>query len=384
MTTSCSNRRLKDSENLLKILNIMKTKDIKKKLQQRKKKTKLSPDDFLSTGSTLLNLALTGKPNCGFVRGKYHFIVGDSTSGKTFLSLTCLAEAANNPRYKKHRFIFDDPEGGALMDIEKFFGSKVAKRIRPPEKTKEGEPVYSRTIEEFYYHVDDALKKDRPFIYILDSMDCLSSTDESDKFDQQKKAHLKGKKVAGSYGDGKAKKNSAGIRKLMAPLAASNSILIIINQTRDNIGFGSQFEPKSRSGGHALRFYATWEIWSSVKGQIKKTFRGKDRQLGVKCLIKIKKNRITGRKRNVVIPIYHSFGFDDIGSCVDYLIEEKHWTKKKSGKIIAVDFDFAGTREKLIQHIEDEGMEMDLRDLVAEVWDDIEKACAVRRKKRYE
>lgn len=362
----------------------MKTKDIKKKLQQRKKKTKLSPDDFLSTGSTLLNLALTGKPNCGFVKGKYHFIVGDSTSGKTFLSLTCLAEAANNPRYKKHRFIYDDAEGGALMDIERFFGSKVAKRIRPPEKTKDGEAVYSHSIEDFYYHVDDALQKDRPFIYILDSMDSLTSEAEQEKFHKQKKAHRKGKKSAGSFGDGKAKKNSSGIRSLMGPLGESDSILIIINQTRDNIGFGSQFNPKSRSGGHALRFYATWEIWSSVVGQLKRTFKGKDRELGITCRVKIKKNRITGRKRTVDIPIYHSFGIDDIGSCVNFLIEEKHWTKKKSGKIIADDFDFAGPREKLIQYIEDEGMEMDLRDLVGEVWNSIEKACAVKRKKRYE
>jgi len=362
----------------------MKTKDIKKKLQQRKKKRKLTPDDFLSTGSTLLNLALTGKPNCGFVKGKYHFIVGDSTSGKTFLSLTCLAEAANNPQFKKYRFIYDDAEGGALMDIERFFGSKVARRIRPPKKTKEGEAIYSHSIEEFYYHVDDALRKGKPFIYILDSMDSLSSKEEEDKFKQHKDAHKKGKKAPGSYGDGKAKKNAAGVRQLLTPLGASNSILIIINQTRDNIGFGSKFEPKTRSGGHALRFYATWEIWSKVKGQMKKTFRGKERQLGIKCQVRIKKNRIMGRSRTVEIPIYHSFGIDDIGSCVDYLVEEKHWSKTKSGIINAEDFDFEGPKEKLIPHIEEEEMEMDLQDLVGEVWNNIEKACAVKRKKRYE
>ncbi len=331
-----------------------------------------------------MNLALTGKPNCGFVRGKYHFIVGDSTSGKTFLSLTCLAEAANNPRYKKHRFIYDDAEGGALMDIERFFGSKVAKRIRPPKKEKDGTPIYSRTIEEFYYNVYDNINKGRPFIYILDSMDGLSSKEESDKFQEHKKAYEKGKKAAGTYGDGKAKKNASGIRQLLKPLANSGSILIIINQTRDNIGFGSQFNPKTRSGGHALRFYATWEIWSSVKGQISKTVQEKKRQLGVMCQIRVKKNRVTGRERTVTVPIYHSFGIDDIGSCVNYLIEEKHWHKSKSGKITAEDFDFAGPKEKLIQYIEDEGMEMDLRDLVGEVWEGIEEACAVKRKKRYE
>ncbi|KKL16215.1 hypothetical protein LCGC14_2497770, partial [marine sediment metagenome] len=44
----------------------------------------------------------------------------------------------------------------------------------------------------------------------------------------------KGKIVAGSYGDGKAKKNSAGIRQLLGPLNKSGSIIFKINQTRDN------------------------------------------------------------------------------------------------------------------------------------------------------
>ena len=78
----------------------MKTKDVKKQLLKKHKREKLTNSSFLSTGSTLLNLALTGKPNCGFVKGKYHFIVGDSISGKTFLSLTCLAEAATMPEGK--------------------------------------------------------------------------------------------------------------------------------------------------------------------------------------------------------------------------------------------------------------------------------------------
>jgi len=363
----------------------MKTEDVKKILQKKHKRKNLTCNDFLSTGSTLLNLALTGKPNCGFVKGKYHFIVGDSISGKTFLSLTCLAEAAKNPQFKKYRFIYDNAEGGALMDIEKFFGSKVIARIQPPGKLKDGTPVYSTTIEEFYYHVDDALQKNRPFIYILDSMDSVTSKAEQEKFKQHKEAFRKGKITPGSYGDGKAKKNSAGIRQLLTPLQKSESILIIINQTRDNIGFG--FEKKIRSGGHALRFYATWEIWLAVKGKIARIIQGKKRQLGIECQIKIKKNRITGRERTITIPIYHSFGIDDIGSCINFLTEEGHWNKKKTKKgkgYGAKEFGLIGTKEYLVHCIEEKEMEMDLQDLVGEVWNKIEDACDVKRKKRYD
>ena len=154
-----------------------------------------------------------------------------------------------------------------------------------------------------------------------------------------------------------------------------------LNQTRDNLGFG--FAKKTRSGGHALRFYATIELWSSVVGKIEKTIKRKPRQLGIKCKIQIKKNRITGRERSVVIPIYHSTGIDDIGSCVDYLIDENYWPAKGS-KVKAEEFGFKGTKEKLIQMIEENNWEFDLRDLVSDVWNEIEKACELKRKKRYE
>lgn len=364
----------------------MKVKDIERMLRKRKKKRKLSTKDFVSTGSTLLNLACTGKPRCGFAKGGYYFIVGDSISGKTFLSLTLLAEASINSHFDKYRFIYDNAEDGAMMNIKKFFGREVFKRMESPERAfaQSGPeaPIYSSTIEEFYYHVDDAINKDIPFIYILDSMDSLSSEDEREKFDKSKKAYRRGKDVAGSYGDGKAKKNSANLRRLLTPLRNSGSILIIINQTRDSLGFG--FERKTRSGGHALRFYATIEMWSSVKRKIRKGIKGKNRQLGVDCQIQIKKNRITGRERTITIPIYHSFGIDDTGSCVDYLIDEGHWKRSGKNKVKAQEFKFIGTKEKLIRHIEEEGMEKDLQEIVGEVWNEIEKACVVKRKRRYE
>jgi RecA/RadA recombinase len=363
----------------------MKAKDVKKKLTKKKgKKKKLTGKDYLSTGSVLLNLACTGKPYRGFAKGKYYFIVGDSSSGKTFLTLTCLAEAGINPNFKDYRFIYDNGEDGALMNIEKFFGKAVEKRMEAPAYHK-GEEVYSRNIEDFYYNVDDAVQDGRPFIYIQDSMDVLSSADEGKKFDEQKKASRKGKKTAGSYGDGKAKKNSAGLRRLLTPMKKSGSILLILCQTRDNIGFGAQFNPKTRSGGNALKFYATLEIWASVRKKIMKQVKGKKRQIGMVSLLKVKKNRFTGKDRQVEVPIYHSFGFDNTGSLVEYLIDEGHWKGKGKDekKIKAPEFKFEGTKEKLIKYIEDNDMERDLISIAADVWDEIETACKINRKRRY-
>lgn len=354
--------------------------EIENLLRAPKKEPPIKNSDWLSTGSTILNLACSGNARGGFAKGKYHFLVGDSASGKTWLSLTCLAEAAINPEFDKYRFIYDNSEDGALMDIGRFFGDKVAERMESPSVDKDGDPVHSSTVEEFYYNVDDAILEDQPFIYILDSMDSLSSRAEQEKFNEQKAAARKGNKTSGSYGDGKAKTNSSHLRKILPHLRKSKSILIVINQTRDNIGFG--FETKTRSGGHALRFYAHLEIWSSIAGKMKKNVRGQDREIGINAKVRVRKNRFTGRLREIQIPLYHSFGIDDVGSCVDYLIDEKYWIKTKQ-TINAKDFDITATREKLIAQIQERNLESEVSSLVETVWNEIEAECAVSRKQRY-
>lgn len=74
-----------------------------------------------------------------------------------------------------------------------------------------------------------------------------------------------------------------------------------------------------------MKFYATLELWTSVKEKIKKVVRGKPRQLGIVASVQVKKNRLTGKESTVEVPFYHSCGIDDTGSCVDYLVEEGRW-----------------------------------------------------------
>jgi hypothetical protein len=118
-------------------------------------------------------------------------------------------------------------------------------------------------------------------------------------------------------------------------------------------------------------------------GKIHKTVRGEKRQIGVNCQIQIKKNRVTGKERKVDLPIFHSYGIDDVGSCVDYLLEEKHWTKTGQ-TITAKEFSFKGSRDNLITQIEENAQEKELRQIVAEVWNDIEEQCQLKRKKKYD
>lgn len=356
----------------------------------KKRKGTIPAKDFLKTGSTLLDLAISGRRDGGITKGRYFWMVGDSSSGKTFLMLTCLAEASINTNFDSYRFIYDNAEDGALMDMEKYFGARMARRLEPPA-IRDGAPVYSETVEDFYFNLDDALDaaeepNGQPFIYLLDSMDALGSDYSEAKFQEAKKAARGGKAAKGDYGDGKAKQNSVRIRGVVARLRATGSILIVLSQTRDDIGAGIFDEQKTHAGGHALKFYATVQLWSSVGAKIKKTIKERDIVVGVNCRVKVKKNRITGRERTVEFPIYYDTGIDDIGGMVDFLTAWKIWDKAKGGFIDATP-DFTGIklrRDDLIKWVEDNDLREDLEDVVQTAWAQIEANIATERKSKYD
>lgn len=347
----------------------------------------IPPEDYLSSGCTLIDLACSGTLHGALAKGYYFWMVGDSSSGKTFITLNCLAEAARNKHFDGYDLIYNNVEKGALMDIEKFYGKKLAARLKAPKYDKEGNPQFPRYIEEFYFDLKDRIqavkdKKAPPFIELLDSIDALDSIQAEDTFQEQKTAFEKGRDLPGSYGDGKAKITSQNIRSVVADMYDTKCILIILSQTRDNIAAKTMFDPKTVSaGGRALKFYASWQLWSTIGAKETREVNGKPRQIGINAKIAIKKNRLTGKEWNVEVPIYWSSGIDDTGAMVDFLIEEKHWSK---GKLECPEFGFTGSRDKLIKHIEENNHERQLKVLVYEVWKGIEEKCHVHRKARYE
>jgi RecA/RadA recombinase len=369
-------------------------------------------DDFLSTGSTLLNLAMSGRWYGGFLKGRYFYFMGDSDSGKSFMAMCAFAEAARNKHFDNYIFIYDNVEDGALMDLPEFFGVKAAARIKPPRKNKDGSPRYSQTAEEFFDHLDDANKAGKPYIYVLDSLDGVSTEAAIKKAMQNKNIRRRDKgkgssddeKVKGSYGDGKAKINSSSFPMVLHRMAQLGSILIIISQTRDNIDpMKAKFQPKAVSGGHAPKFYAHVRILSTVREKLYKKPRGAPvaLKIGNLCRFDVQRTRITGRPIYADIPIHYQFGVDDMGACIRYMLEWGHWKRAKADKgiaepkdkkedkindsttIAAPEFNHKGTVGSLIKYIEGNREEKKLRMLVQQTWDSIKQQCEIERKRRY-
>ena len=338
---------------------------------------------IIPSGSTTLNLACSDNVKGAFVLGTIVNIIGDSSSGKTLLCLTILAELCRLPQFKNYVFIHDNVERTEGFDINYLFGKELSKRIEPPSRDKEGNPVYSSTIQNFQLFINKRLKSKKPFIYILDSLDALDAEEDIKKREETFKAMEKGNKISGSYKMAKPKALSEIFRDIVDTISNSASLLIIISQTRDNIDPMS-FEKKTRSGGRALRFFATHEIWMALAGKIMQTVKGKKYTIGNNVLVKVSKNKLTGKIREAKFPIYYDYGLDDIRSCIDYLIENKIWSKTDKS-ITAPELKYKGGYEKLIQKIEENGLEGKLKQVVANTWREIEdKLKFSNRKRKYE
>ena len=361
-----------------KLKRISRTKKITNQFKQTVKDykpvgstlSKIDPTKLIPTGSTTFNLECSGRIEGAFKLGKLVNLIGDSHAGKTLFGLTIFAECSLEKRFDNFRFIYDDVESANEFDITYLFGKKVHDSIE--------QDIRSKTIEDLNDNLARALNEPEPFIYILDSFDALTSEAAMDKDKENRHKREKGSVTKGSYGDGKAKMASAMFSQRTQDLSDHGSSLIIISQTRDNIGFGAMFTPKVRSGGKALKFYATHEIWLACQ---KKEKKGK-RTIITNVQAKITKNKLTGRHGEAYFPILFDYGVDNITSCIMFLIDEGNWTGTKAS-INSKDFAEKMKLTSLVSYIEDNNLEDDLFVLCQETYNNVIEKLKPNRKRKY-
>ena len=345
----------------------------------------INPDDLFPTGSTVLNMAMSGFPNGGYKKGKIVTMPGGSSSGKTLLVLTGMAMTAHDPKFDDYELIYDDVECALEIEIEEIFSEKAAKRIKAPKYAQEGTPLYSDTIQEFKNNVLKRVGDNKPFIWVLDSLDALSSDEELEKAYKEAVKSAKSddhiKELKGSYKTEKARMIGEVLRMIKKGLKQTGSLLIILQQERINLNAGLFGKKKITSGGEAPFYYSTHQVW------LNKIETHKDSKYGIiigqKVKANVTKNKLTGKKRIIEFDIFDSYGIDDIGSCIDYLVGSGYW--KKAGQTIkALELNFEGTRTKLIEYIEENELQDDLKNTVAKAWNIIENEIKLNRKKRFE
>ena len=329
---------------------------LKNQLKKATKKEANRPFLWVPCGSVMFNIRCSGRYDGAFKTGTMSNIIGDSSSGKSIMVLSGLAWASIMPQFDHYRLIYDDAEFADSFDHEKLFGPKLARRLEAPAKDDDGGDLMSTTIENFYDYVMDACdyaeEHGIPFIYVLDSFDAIDSDVEIAK-ELANREHRKAKnlsKIKGTFGATKQKKASQLFRHICSRLKKTDSVLLIISQTRDNLKAMS-FVKTYRSGGKALKFYASIEAWLTYLGPLTQTIDKIKYDIGVDTRAKITKNKFTGQKSQCDFPIFPSYGIDDVTACIDFLVLVKYWKKSKK-TIIAKELKFKGNKKSIISFIE--------------------------------
>lgn len=344
-------------------------------------KQETNPTTLIPTGCTLLNLALSDTASGGWPLGKISTMPGASAAGKTILGLTALAAANLEERFDEYKFVFDDIEQRLDFDMEYLFGTLQDRIEEPPLGI-------SDTIQDLQNNVLTLCKGDEPFLYILDSLDALSSDEELEKEMRKALAAAKSKeaaeKIAGSYGTEKAKILGKVLRMIKAELARTDSALLILQQMRQNLNAGPFGKKYKVSGGEAPFFYShVRPILAKIKTHKSTTYNKKQLATGVRTRVDMEKNSVTGKLRQVEFDIFYDLGVDDTGSMVDWLVDEKWWSK--TGQKIKAECvsEEPMTRSKLVRYIERHNLESVVQAECQEAWNKKEDSVRTTRKRRF-
>ena len=256
--------------------------------------------DFISTGSSMLDLAISNKPNGGIAVGRITEINGLESSGKSLLGAHILAETQK----KGGVAVYIDTETSVSQEFMDVIGIDMSKMLY----------LHLETVEDIFEAIEEIVTKvresdkDRCVTILVDSLAAATTKVELEAdFDKD------------GWATAKAIIISKAMRKITQLIGRERVALVFTNQLRQKLGvmFG---DPWTTSGGKALPFHASTRIRLKNMGQIKDT--GKN-VLGMKCRAQIVKNRLGPPLRHADYDMYFDRGIDNYGAWLTVLKEHK-------------------------------------------------------------
>ena len=254
--------------------------------------------DWISTGSSILDLAISNRPHGGLPVGKMIEFNGLEGTGKSLVSAHVVADTQK----KGGIAVVIDTENAAAPEFWKSLGVDLSKLLY----------VQCETVEDIFEKMEQMIgivrksNKDRILTIIVDSVAAVST-----------KVELESDHGKDGFATGKSIIISKAMRKITNMIGKQKVLTVFTNQLRQNLNamaFGDKYVV---SGGKSLAYHCSVRVRLNNTGKLKKG----EEVIGNECKAVVVKNRMGPPQRQASFDIYFDSGIADYGSWIKVLKE---------------------------------------------------------------
>ena len=252
--------------------------------------------DWISTGSSILDLAISNRPHGGLPVGRMIEFNGLEGTGKSLLAAHVVADTQKRGGVA----VVIDTENAAAPAFWASLGVNLKNLLY----------VQSETVEDIFAKMEEMIaivrksNKDRILTIIVDSV-AAASTKVEQESDHGKDGYATGKSII----------ISKAMRKITNMIGRQKVLIIFTNQLRQNLNAMAFGDKWIVSGGKALAYHCSVRVRLNNTGKLK---RGDD-VIGNKCKAVVVKNRMGPPQRHAMFDIYFDSGIADYASWLEVL-----------------------------------------------------------------